>query len=168
MAAIAVSILSGVSNTLLPDKVSPNIKIQDVTITIKFIFCLYKSLSNKDILLLQDYGKVIFYDSFLRNIDCKELTFDYFILNMKNKEERTYYQKFILSNSNEYRIILFRYDYETNNGLRVHNELCNLPEREAHKKDFDYLLLQETIVSPRCCISLYRMCFGKTQVQVSN
>ena len=167
MSAIAVSVLSGISNTLLPNKVSLPAPLPK-TETYRIVFCQYKLLSKEDLLLLRKYGHVLIYDSYLQNINCNQLEFDYLLLDFHHVEQRTYYQKYILPDLDSYRVILYRYAYETNNGFRVHNELTKLPNEEAIKKDFDFLLLQETIPSPRCCISLYRMLFGNTQVQVSN
>lgn len=167
MSAIAVSVLSGISNTLLPNKVSLPVPLSTNEVY-RIVFCQYKLLSKEDIHLLRKYGNVIIYDSCYKNINCNQLKFEYLLLDFTNVEQRTYYQKYILGNIDSYRVILYRYAYETNNGFSVHNELTKLPNEEAFKKDFDFLLLQETIPSPRCCISLYRMLFGNTQVQVSN
>ena len=166
MTAVVVSVLSGVSDIILPNKVSPHIDSNPED-SYRFILCLYKSLSKTDLSLLKQYGRVVHYSDQFRNIDCQLIPFDYFILDFRITEEIIYYQKCILSCLDKYRVILYRYAFETNNGIRVHNEITELPQQEALKKDFDYLLLQEPISSPCCCVSLYRILFGKTQVQVS-
>jgi hypothetical protein len=182
LTALTVNMLSGIGNTVLPNKVSaplhpsPEPEPKKGKLHLPFIFCEYKTLSKPDLQLLVSYGTVLRYANgygthsgvnCYKNRDPNEFVFDYLILNFRVQEERIYFQKYILPHHDHYHIILFRYPYETNNGIKVHNELTKLPLREAFAEDFNRLLLQEEIYSPRCCISLYRVCCGNTTVQIS-
>ena len=133
MTAVVVSVLSGVSEIILPTKVSSPINSKEED-SYRFILCQYKSLSQSELTLLKHYGRVVHYSDQFRNIDCQFIPFDYFILDFRTIDERIYYQKYILPFLEKYRVILYKYAFETNNGIRVHNELTELPQKEAIKK----------------------------------
>lgn len=160
----ANSVLSGISNLILPEKNAPHMNTQPEST--KIIICLYKTLSSDGSSLLKKYGKVIEIDSSYLNIDCNLLSFDYLVIDFRVIQYRVYFQKYIM-NQNSYHLLLYRHSYETNNGIPFHNELCELPPEQALKIDFDKLLFMEPLPSPKCYISLFRSCiFGKAQVQI--
>ena len=160
----ANSVLSGISNLILPEKNAPHMNYQPESN--KIIICLYKTLSSDESFLLKKYGKVIEIDSSYLNIDCSLLSFDYLVIDFRVIHYRVYFQKYVM-NQNSYHLLLYRHSYETNNGIPFHNELCELPPEQALKIDFDKLLFMEPLPSPKCYISLFRSCiFGKAQVQI--
>ena len=159
----ANSILSGFSNLLLPEKNVEPLPLEEKQKRI--VICLYKSFDKDDLLLVQNYGKVIVYSDTYTNIDCGPLIFDYFILDLREEDQRVYFIKYI--KNKDYYLILFRYSFEMNNGVSFHNEIDTLPRKQAFKKDFDLLLLNQPIPPPKWYISLFRSCvFGSAQIQI--
>lgn len=118
-----------------------------------FILCLFKTLPDESISLLRQYGKVVVFSQIYINIFIHKLVFDYLILDFREEEGRYYYQRFIKRYMDQYNIILYRYCFETNNGIEFHNELSTLPNRQVSKEEFDTMLLDSPIPAPNCCFS---------------
>jgi len=156
------SVLSGISNLILPER---NASPLDLNGEQNIVICLYKSLSAIELERLKKYGKVVELDDSYLNVDCRLFEFDYLVIDFRNTDYRIYFQKYIMKK--EYRLLLIRHSFETNNGIPFHNELTCLPTEQALKKDFDLLLFLEELPSPKCYISFFRSCiFGKAQVQI--
>lgn len=118
-----------------------------------FILCLFKSLSDESISLMRQYGKVILFSQIYINISIHKLLFDYLIIDFREEEGRYYYQRFIRRYIDNYNIILYRYFFETNNGIQFNNELSTFPNRQVSKDEFDTMLLEPPIPAPNCCFS---------------
>jgi len=122
-----------------------------------FIFCLFKSISSDNISLLRSYGKVIQFGNQNKNLSIQSFEFDYFIIDFRIEEDRIYFKKYINPYRDHYYFILYRYFFETNNGLFFHNEMVDLPSYQITKEEFDMMLLETPISSPpNCMCSLYK------------
>ena len=175
-------ILSGISEGMLPTKTAPKLPIikkdyqgtntptYSDTYTIntntidqakRFIIVLYKDMTKAEKKLLEEYGKVLEYDQAYNQIKCIDLDFEYLVLDFRKEEDFLYYNINIRGNENYYYLVLYRHGYEHNNGISFHNELDKFPDRQASKKIYDRLLLQEKIYPPKWYISLFRSCCGK-------
>ena len=156
--AMVISGISGITESILPDKVAPHIHVDDKNYESKpFVICLYKDLPRKEYKLLELYGPILMFDEAFNN--CK-LNYAYLILDFRIKTHFDYYNLHIRGNEDDYNIILYRHNYEHNNGISFHNELIALPERQLTKKMFDKLLLQEVVHQPKSYISFLRSLFS--------
>lgn len=178
-------ILSGIGEGMLPNKTADKLPIvkhnrheypgtntptysdtytintNTIDLTKRFIIGLYKDMTKAEIKLLEEYGKVVEYDPAYKQIKCVDLEFEYLLLDFRKEEDFLYYNIHIRGNEHYYYLILYRHGYEHNNGLSFHNELDKIPDRQASKKIYDKLLLQEKIYPPKWYISLFRSCCGK-------
>ena len=124
-----------------------------VSHTKPIIICLFKSICSD---LLQKYGKVVRYESVYTNIQIDQIEFDYFIIDLRQEEDRFYYRRHIMYHYDDYFYLLYRYCFETNQGLFFHNEITELPPYQINKEEYDTLLLKPIIPVPNCFISLIR------------
>jgi hypothetical protein len=155
----ASSIASGIAESVLPDKVVPNISVDLQNYGGKpFIICLYKDLPREELKLLQSYGLVLEYNEAF--VNCK-LQCDYLILDFRNQAHFMYYQIYVKGNENFYHLILYRHKYEKNNGIKFHNELTKLPPKQLNKTIYDKLLLQEVHFQPNSCVACLRSVFKR-------
>jgi hypothetical protein len=127
----------------------PNVK--------KIIICISKNLSKEDINLLQYYGRVISYDhDIINNVDLFSVDFDYFIVDLRQLNDRMYLQKMILPNLTQLHLILYKWNFESDNGISYEVERDCFPPKQVNKQLFDQLLLQKPIQSPSCILSLLK------------
>jgi hypothetical protein len=159
---MASIIINNIGNTILPNKTAENIIIDDIDYSKKIIICTYKEISKNEIAILKQYGKVIQFNAFMSNISPDKLDFDYLILNFKDEIHRNYYQ-FNFYKNNDYYYILYRFCFETNNGITFNNEINELPPKQAAKINYHKLLLRKKLESPRWYVSLFRTCFSSEQ-----
>lgn len=159
---MASIIINNIGNTILPNKTAENIIIDDIDYSKKIIICTYKEISKNEIAILKQYGKVIQFNAFMSNISPDKLDFDYLILNFKDEIHRNYYQ-FNFYKNNDYYYILYRFCFETNNGITFNNEINELPPKQADKINYHKLLLRKKLESPRWYVSLFRTCFSSEQ-----
>ena len=123
-----------------------------------FVFCLFKSMDNSDITLLNQYGKVVIFGQAYINRPVHTFSFDYLIIDFRDNDHRFYYQKHIMKYHEQYHFILYRYSFETNHGILFHNELVDFPSHQVTKDEFESLLLEKPLPSPNCLLSLCRYC----------
>ncbi len=159
MANVIQNVCTGLANTILPPKNAHTLPINQG----KIIICLYKSIPEDVVSLLKTYGKVIIWSSIYENINCDLIEFDYFIIDLREEQQRLYYQSFILHKT--YRLVLYRHSFETNNGIAFHNEITDFPPKRAFRNDFDTLLFQEPLPVPRWYVSLFRVCCCSVEYQ---
>ena len=151
-------ILSGIADSVLPDKNKENIDIDIENIENKpIIICIHKDISKKYINILTFYGKVLFLEEPYQNIEPNKLKFDYLIVDLRNEMCRNYYKIYLYKNT-DYYYILYRHSFETNNGLYYNNEITDFPLKQSTKNTYDKILLLENIYEPKCYISLCRFC----------
>lgn len=118
-----------------------------------FIIGLYKTLSSDTLQLLRQYGKVILFGNAYTNVPIQSLSFDYFIIDLREKDHRFYYKRYIYNYHEQYYCILYRYIFENNNGIFFHNELTEFPTTQITKEEFDTILLESPLPSPSCCLA---------------
>ena len=123
-----------------------------------FVLCLFKSLSEDQIELLKQHGKVIQFGPVFMNRSVHSFSFDYFIIDLREEDHRFYYQRHVMRYHEQFHIVLFRYSFETNQGILFHNELVDFPNYQISKEEFDVLLLETPLPSPSCFMSLIRFC----------
>ena len=116
-----------------------------------FIICLYKSIPNETMILLKHYGTVVTFGPAYTNVPVSTFPFSYLIMDLRQEDHRSYYQRHVLRYQNQFNIILYRYAFETNNGIAFHNELCEFPSHQVSKEDFDEMLLESPLPAPPNC-----------------
>jgi hypothetical protein len=135
----------------------------------KFIICVTKDLEQEDIDLLKEYGRVIVFDAKVYlNVNVNLLVFDYLIMDLRNREDRHYFQQIDLSVLETFNVISICHSFEKfdeyHEEVGSNNILTKLPDKQAFKVDFDKLLLQKKITKPRvvlsCIKSLLRLVQG--------
>ena len=133
-------ILSGIADSVLPDKNKENIDID------------IENIENKPIIIC-----ILFLEEPYQNIEPNKLKFDYLIVDLRNEMCRNYYKIYLYKNT-DYYYILYRHSFETNNGLYYNNEITDFPLKQSTKNTYDKILLLENIYEPKCYISLCRFC----------
>jgi len=136
---------------------------------ISFILLITRDLDDDDISLLKEYGRVIKFEyKVYNNIPIQSLVFDYFIIDIRESEDRHYFQQIEKIYVDKYNIVSIchsfqRYD-DYHEEVGVDNIITKLPSKQAFKQDFDRLLLQKKITKPRvflsCIKSAYRLFQG--------
>jgi len=132
----------------------------------RFVICLSKDLSEDEIALLQYYGRTISYDhDTVNNIDLETVDFSYFLLDLRQQDDRVYLQKMILPNAHKFHLILYKYSFQDDNGISFSVERSELPKKQVNAQIFNQLLLQKEIESPNCILSLLKaiVCKGNTK-----
>lgn len=142
------------------------VELEEKKQSIRMVICITKDIDELEEKVLSDYGKVIKYEHDLHNnIDCDTLVFDYFILDIRKKDDRYYFMKQIIANAkrDHYHVVLYNYCFEDNVDFNCDNQINSFPKKQANKKDFDTLLLMKRIKAPRAWIDFFRKCFGLYQ-----
>ena len=127
----------------------------------KFIIIHSKDVSDTDISLLKEYGKVIIFDPMVyMNIPIQNLIFDYILLDLRRKEDRYYLQQIDESLYEQLHIVSLCYTFEKFDDIHeeigVKNIISKMPPKQAFKADFDRLLLQKKLGKPRPVLSLFK------------
>jgi hypothetical protein len=151
--------VNGIASSILPQKYKENIYI-DNTDNIedkKIIICTHKDISKKDIDTLSLYGKVIFLDESYDNVDPTKLIFDFLIIDLRKEMNRNYYKIYLYKNQNYY-YVLYRFWFETNNGIFYNNEITEFPSQQSSKTNYYKVLLLENVYEPKWYVSLFRLC----------
>jgi hypothetical protein len=157
------SVIQSVINISEEAKEAPALVI-DLNVK-KIVICISKDLSKEDIKLLEYYGRVISYDhDIINNVDLLTVDFDYFIVDLRNLNDRMYLQKIILPQVDKIHLILFKWPFESDNGISYSVERSQLPPKQVNKDIFDQLLLQKPIQSPSCILSFLKalVCVSQT------
>jgi len=119
------------------------------------VICLFKSLSDTDFFSFQYHGKVIRFGPEHRNLPFSSFSFDYFIIDLRQEEQRFYFQRHIIKYTDSFSIILYRHCFETTL-IPFHNQLTDIPAPQINKEEFNLLLLDEQLPAPNCLLSLCR------------
>jgi len=150
------------------DEKENELVVQNIPVEHIIITCS-KDISINEINLLKEYGKVIIFDSkVFQNVPINTLEYDYFILDIRKKEDRLYFQQIEPSILNNINVVSLCHSFEKfeefHNELGVKNVITKLPEKQAFKEDFDKNLLLKKISKPNavysCIKSLYRVVKG--------
>lgn len=154
---IPKGIAAGIVDSILPNKKKDNKNINDIYNDKRIVICIHKDIDKKNINILSLYGKVVFLEESFQNIDPSKLSFDYLIIDLRKEIHRNYYKIYFYKNTNYY-YILYRYSFESNNGIEYNNEITDFPLQQSTKYYYDKLLLLENVYEPKWCLSLCRFC----------
>jgi hypothetical protein len=129
-----------------------------------FIIVLSRDLSDDEMELLKEYGRVVKFDHRVyTNIIIKAIDFDYFLLDLRNSEDRQYLQQIPVNVLEEYNLVSICHsvqkgeDYHQEIG--VDNVLTKLPPKQAFKAEFDRMMLQKKISKPNAGVSCIKSVF---------
>ena len=119
-----------------------------------------RDMKEEELQLLQHYGTVIKFEAKVyTNVPIQSLQFDYFILDIRNRDDRYYLQQI---DANLFHFISVCYSFEKyddyHKEIGVENIMSKLPEKQAFKQDFNRLLLQKKISKPavwKSCIKSF-------------
>lgn len=135
-----------------------------VNLSEQIIFVLTKDMTEEQLSLLREYGRVIVFEHKVYvNVPIVSLEFDYLIMDMRIKEDRDYFQQIDPNVIASMNIISFCHSFEKED--EIHDEIgsdnviTKLPEKQAFKSDFDRLLLLKKISKPRPVVSCVKGCF---------
>jgi|Laugresu1bdmlbsd_1035121.scaffolds.fasta_scaffold04856_4 hypothetical protein len=159
---MASIIINNIGNTILPNKIADNISIDNIDYEKRIIICIFKDIPKKEIDILKLYGNLVEFSENMMNIDPQFIDFDFLILDFRKDIHINYYQFYFYKND-KYYYILYRFFFETNNGLTFHNEMTEFPPKQLDKINYKKLLLQRPINPPKWYVSLFRTCFSSEQ-----
>ena len=92
------AVIQSLGGLLQPVQAPPLVNY-DPGLVKKFVICLSKDLPSEELQLLQYYGRTISYDhDICNNIDLSTIDFSYFLLDLREANDRTYFQKIITPN----------------------------------------------------------------------
>lgn len=156
-------IVNSIAASILPNRYKENIYIDNVDNKEdkKIIICIHRDISKKDIDTMSLYGKVVFLEDSFQNVEPEKLQFDFLIIDLRKDIHRNYYKIYLYKNNNYY-YVLYRYFFETNNGIFYNNEITDFPSQQSSKTNYLKILLLENVYEPKWYISLYRLCCSKT------
>lgn len=129
-----------------------------------FIIVLSRDISDEELHLLREYGKVVTFDHLVyTNIPIKSIDFDYLLIDLRKSEHRRYLQQIPVLLLETYNMISLCHSIQKHEDyhqeLGVDNVLSKLPPRQAFKPDFDMLLLQRKISKPNAGVSCIKSVF---------
>lgn len=159
---MASIIINNIGNTILPNKIADNISIDNIDYEKRIIICIFKDIPKKEMDILKLYGNVVEFSENMMNIEPQFIEFDFLILDFRKDNHINYYQFYFYKND-KYYYILYRFFFETNNGLTFHNEITEFPQKQLDKINYKKLLLQKPISPPKWYVSLFRTCFSSEQ-----
>jgi hypothetical protein len=150
------SVIQSVVQLSQPAPESPAL-VQDNPDVKKIVIVITRDLSKENRALLTFYGRVIDYDhDIVNNIELNTIDFDYFIIDIRQLNDRMYLQKYVLPRLSEIHIILYKWSFESDNGVQYEVERDHLPPKQVNKTIFDQLLLSKPIQEPSCVISFLK------------
>lgn len=135
-----------------------------------FVIVCSRDLSEEELSLLKEYGRVVLFDSKVyANIPIQSLDFDYLVIDLRKSEDRNYLQQISVPVLEKYNLISVCHSMQKNEDyhqeLGVDNVLTKLPLKQAFKQDFDRLLLKKKISKPNagasCIKSVFRLFNGE-------
>lgn len=156
-------IVNSIATSILPNKYKENVYIDNINNKEdkKIIICIHRDISKKDIDIMSLYGNVLFLEDSFQNIEPARLSFDFLIIDLRKDMHRNYYKIYLYKNNNYY-YVLYRYFFETNNGIFYNNEITDFPSQQSSKTNYLKILLLENVYEPKWYVSLYRLCCSKT------
>lgn len=155
-------IVNSIATSILPNKYKENIYIDNDNVSEKkIVICIHRDISKKDIDIMSVYGNVVFLEESFQNVDPTVFSFDFLIIDLRKEVHRNYYKIYFYKN-NRYHYVLYRYFFETNNGIFYNNEITEFPSQQSSKINYLKILLLENVYEPKWYISLYRLCCIKS------
>jgi hypothetical protein len=127
-----------------------------------FVIVCSRDLSEEELSLLKEYGRVVLFDSKVY-AKIQSLDFDYLVIDLRKSEDRHYLQQISVPVLEKYNLISVCHSIQKNEDyhqeLGVDNVLSKLPPKQAFKQDFDRLLLQKKISKPNAGVSCIKSVF---------
>jgi len=122
----------------------------------KFILCITKDIKPEDLALFNEYKVVEYDDQVHRNIPIHTFSWDFLILDLREKGDRYCYMKEVAPNRAKYTVLVYCHGFEADEPVDVDadNVITSFPSRQARKEDFQMLLLMKRIRKPKWYISL--------------
>lgn len=144
----------------LPVVIKQPDEVKQAVLPKRTVLCLTRNISEDDLSLLKEYGKVLVYDHDLHNnLQPDQIDWEYLLVDLREKDDRYFYMKCIVPQKNNYQVIVFSYGFEKDEIVPgADNHISSFPKKQARKQDFDILLLQQRIKKPRWYVSLFK-CF---------
>jgi hypothetical protein len=132
--------------------------------TTTFIIVLSRDITDSELALLREYGKVVIFDHRVyTNIVLQAIDFDYFLLDLRKSEDRQYLQQIPINTLEKYNLVSLCHSVQKGEGyheeLGVDNVLTKLPPKQAFKPEFDRMLLQKKISKPNAGVSCIKSVF---------
>lgn len=129
-----------------------------------FLIAISRDLSDEEMALLKEYGKVVvFQPKVYNNIPIESIDFDYLILDIRQSDDRHYLQRVNVQTLEKYNFVSVCHSIqkseEFHEEMGVDNVLTKLPPKQAFKADFDRMMLQKKISKPNAGISCIKSVF---------
>jgi|Laugresu1bdmlbsd_1035121.scaffolds.fasta_scaffold53574_2 hypothetical protein len=129
-----------------------------------FIIAISRDLSDDEMDLLKEYGKVVvFHPKVYNNIPIESIDFDYLILDIRQSDDRHYLQRVNVQTLEKYNFVSVCHSVQKSEDFHeemgVDNVLTKLPPKQAFKADFDRMMLQKKISKPNAGISCIKSVF---------
>ena len=131
----------------------------------QMIFVISKDMKEEELALLREYGRVIMFEYRVYvHVPIDTLEFDYFILDIRRREDRHYFQQIDPLTLRNMNLISFCHSFEKEDEIhlemKVDNIITKLPDKQAFKIDFDRLLLQKKLSKPNAVASCFKAVFS--------
>jgi hypothetical protein len=125
---------------------------------VSFIFLITRDLEEADVALFKEYGRVITFDyKVYNNVPIQSLPFEYFIIDIREKEGRHYFQQIAPEVLAKFNLVSICHSFQKYDDFHeevgVANIITKLPAKQAFKADFDRLLMQKKLTKPRVFLS---------------
>lgn len=129
-----------------------------------FILAISRDLSDEEMELLKEYGKVVVFDAKVyTNIPIESVDFDYLVIDIRQSDDRHYLQRVNVQTLEKYNYVSICHSVQKNEDFHeemgVDNVLTKLPPKQAFKNDFDRMMLQKKISKPNASISCIKSVF---------
>ena len=157
MSQIQVPTLSGsLTGVVIPAVVSLSPSSPPEPNPKRFVIVHTVDIPADDLVNFQGYGTVVQYDYNVEaQIHIDNLVFDYLMINLRDKQSRSYFDLSDLSNYNVIGYISFVEQFDSYvESLGCSNVLTTFPAKTHFKALYDTALLQTTTDSPSKCLSV--------------
>ena len=148
----AVSTIGAVASSLSDkpeNQLLVNVDLDDVK---KIIIMTTRDISKADRKLLTTYGLVVDHNARIHlNLSLEAMQFAYLIVDLRQADDRLFYQKSVLGNSN-YHQVMYCWKWETT-ALQFESIFNEFPPIQASKIAYDRLLCTPPIEAPSACLS---------------
>ena len=122
----------------------------------KLVICITRDISQADMAMLKDYGRVVEYDHSLHmNLPMSAFFYDYLIVDLRESGDRYFLLKSVLPFKPEYTVVVYSYAFEFDVVSECDNHISSFPKKQALKIDFDLILGSERISKPKWWVSLF-------------
>jgi len=118
-----------------------------------FVICHTRNISTDDKKMLSKYGPVESYDhDIFNNVEPSNLSFSYLLIDLRESNDRLYFQKFLMGNL-AYHVILYKHSFENDMNISFEAVFSKFPKRQSSKEAYNQLLLKTPLTKPSACLS---------------